>query len=123
MITYPAYSAEWFMLHSDGYIDTSSINAYESRYASYWIKLMKSGEDKTSEGKPIHHILINIISDCKTKNSASKSWVKYDSRGNSIDSFDAPNYTYISLYNFTPIVPDSVGETWHNFACNYVGIK
>lgn len=108
LVSSQSMAAEWRYItsSSDGdmmYMDFSSITSPTTSKKRAWTLLVSKDNETTKQ--------FNVY-DCPNRETASISSVKYNQNGGVIDSFTFPKPEY------SPIVPDSIGETAFLAACD-----
>lgn len=103
--------------HSRGYyIDASSIRLVSGRKYSYWVKevIAEPSKDKSINMlSNVSEIKYNYIEDCGNSSSKLQGKTIYNDSG---ESYTFPTILY-SSFEFEPIVPDTVGESFYKFVC------
>ncbi len=126
LFTLPACAASWKQIAEKEYVDLNSIEKYNDTYNpqntniySFWIKSLN---DKTSIFTDVekrynikiwYKITRNLV-DCKNRTIALKSLTIYDLKGQTIDTYEEPDYSI----KWNSIVPDSIGESYYYGVCN-----
>lgn len=110
-----AARAEWLQVGTSSsdsvwYMDPKRVKVVSGKVQA-WVKV-DSRKDRSvqwSESKQL------ISFDCSADSSKTLSVIKYDSYGKMISSSSSSEYGYGTGYS--PIVPDSIGETLERLAC------
>ena len=126
IIVLPSFAANWVQTSDDGkhFIDTNSISKYSlnNRYYvySFWSKNLNDGSKSFQNSEKIYHSkiwydMIMLLIDCNKKEIAVILYTSYDLSGNSITGASDTIDDY--LLNWTPIIPDTMGEYIGKFIC------
>ena len=90
------------------------IEKYQNNKIFYWTKLLNDGTIEPIGNKKVKYKMIYYVSDCSNKTMGMINGYTYDLSGNAIDSFISQYYSY------EPVIPKTVGESMHNYACSYI---
>src|SRR5574343_175624 len=102
--------ANWKEIGNKGYIDIDSIK-YQSDKINFWMKYLNTGYFKNIKGKKIWYELAYESIDCTNNTSAIIYFIDYGLNNKLIyENFDSSE--------FTPIAPDTNGETLKKIVCN-----
>ena len=124
----PVLASNWVQLSPNEYIDTYSIRkenymwSNRGNYYSLWIKYTNNCspifQDYTTGqcNRNIHYSLSQYIVDCENKKIGVKGFAKYNEDGETISSNTLSDYQVV----WDNVIPDSKGETWYNYACQYL---
>lgn len=100
-------ASEWHFISKSGdsmiYMDFSSITSPSPSKKRAWVLYVAENNETTKDFEAY---------DCANRESATISSVKYNAKGEPIQNFTDPKP------HFTPIVPDSVGETAFLVVCD-----
>lgn len=116
-----AQSSDWYQLDQakDGdrtLIKVSSIKA-DGYMVTFWSKT-EYGKPKIKKGeRPVVHSMIRYRIACDREVVAVLAYSDYDADGNAVKSGNTEAPTY------TPITPDTIGELFQAFACEWTKAK
>ena len=110
-------NAKWiFVTNADegsSYLKSDSIRR-DNNIVTHWRLLDFKSEKNTSDGKRFNSIKSKVESNCKTEEHRTIFMVVYSERmgeGKILDSYNRNE-------EFTHIIPDTLGHTFHKFVCN-----
>lgn len=95
------------------YLKSDSIRR-DNNIVTHWRLLDFKSEKKTSDGKRFNSIKSKVESNCKTEEHRTIFMVVYSERmgeGKILDSYNRHE-------EFTHVIPDTLGHTFHKFVCN-----
>lgn len=110
MVNLPVLASQWVEAINKTYIKIEKVQENE---VYYWVKFLNTGKTKPIKNQKVKHELIYYVSNCQNNTIWPQDYYAYGVSGEVLSS-DSSNYP-----QFQKIVPQSVGELLHNYACSY----
>ena len=103
-----SFAAEWIKIDERVSV---MFDKYQDGKVYYWTQMLNDGTMKPIKKKKVASQVVYNIDDCVNNTATALNGYAYDASGTVIDGGD------VSSYSYKPVLPNTYGETLHNYVC------
>lgn len=114
LINSTAIANEWVEVYYKTYVKLEKLDGDN---VFYWAKYLNDGSIKPIANKKVHFQMSYEVENCADNSSATMASYFYGLNGSVLSSYVSPFYSTPRYLSFSPVIPQSIGEALHKYAC------
>jgi len=109
------FANDWVLIAPKIYV---KIDKVETNQILYWIKRLNDGTIKPIKNKKVFYSMGYQVSDCSDNTAGVLAYYVYGVDGDVLNSFVSPYVRAFRANVLEPVIPQSIMEVAHNYACS-----